>query len=60
VVKRKTERTPRDGAPPACWRSWKTGIRFAGFPSSVEKLWAVPFLLFFEAVHGFSTERQRQ
>jgi hypothetical protein len=33
---------------------------FAGFPSSVEKLWAVPFLLFLEAVHGFSTERQRQ
>ena len=33
---------------------------FAGFPSSVEKLWAGSSLLDFEAVHGFSTERQRQ
>ena len=32
----------------------------AGVPSSVGKLWTVSFLLFFEAVHGFSTERQRQ
>jgi hypothetical protein len=39
---------------------WETGVRSAGFPSSMEKLWTGSFLLFFEAVHGFSTERQRQ
>jgi len=38
----------------------KTGIRAAGFQSSVEKLWAGSSLLFFEAVHDFSAERQRQ
>jgi len=25
--KGETERTLRDGAPPACWRLWETGIR---------------------------------
>jgi len=39
---------------------WETGIRPAGFPSSVGKLWAGSFLLFFEAVRSFSAERQRQ
>jgi len=39
---------------------WKGGGRFAGFPSSVGKLWAVAFLLAFEAVRSFSAERQRQ
>jgi len=38
----------------------KTGIRSAGFQSSVGKLWTDSFLLCLEAVHGFSTERQRQ
>jgi len=38
----------------------KSGVRSAGFQSSVGKLWTGSFLLFFEAVHGFSAERQRQ
>jgi hypothetical protein len=38
----------------------ESGIRSAAFQSSVEKLWAGSSLLFFEAVHGFSAERQRQ
>jgi len=39
---------------------WKAGGRFAGFPSSVGKLWTVALSLLFEAVRSFSAERQRQ
>jgi hypothetical protein len=38
----------------------ESGIRSAAFQSSVGKLWTGSFLLCLEAVHGFSTERQRQ
>jgi hypothetical protein len=39
---------------------WETGVRSPVFQARWRKLWTAPFLLFFDAVHGFSTERQRQ